>query len=182
MYLKCKGVGFSSASLTWLDGINWDDPVSQKFTVLFVNHNSERGHFWQQDLFIITKEENMLGWTAVAAGGWYGWAFTPAHSSSFFNFCTDMNLLKNKRLLVPHWVDAVGCGGPLGPIFLLWVARQPDHLHLHSCFHALVGQKLAWINLVWWEIQDKTLKSVTVCACLCASHCVEQCSGHRGYK
>lgn len=153
MYLKYTDVGFSSASLTWLNGINWDDPVSQKFTVLFMNHNSERGHFWQQDLFIITKEANVRTDSGGSRGLIWMSSYTGAFIFFFFflNFCTDMNLLKNKRLLVPHWVDAVGCGGPLGAILLLWVARQPDHLHLHSCFHALVGQKLAWINLVRWE-------------------------------
>lgn len=60
----------------------------------------------------------------------------------------DTHLLKNKRLLIPHWVNGVGCGGPLGAIFLLGVSRQPNHLHLNSCFHVLVRQKLARIDLV----------------------------------
>ena len=58
------------------------------------------------------------------------------------------HLLKNERLLIPHWVDGVGCGGPLGAIFLLGVSGQPDHLHLHSRFHALVRQKLTRVDLV----------------------------------
>lgn len=58
-----------------------------------------------------------------------------------------MHLLENKRFLVPHWVDGVGCGGPLGAIFLFGVSWQPDHLHLNPRLHVLVGQELARVDL-----------------------------------
>lgn len=64
-----------------------------------------------------------------------------------------MHLLKNKRLLIPHWVNGVGCGGPLGAIFLLGVSWQPDHLHLDSRLHILVREKLARIDLVRQECE-----------------------------
>lgn len=70
----------------------------------------------------------------------------PPHTlthSRFVIFSTDIHLFKNKRLFIPHWVNGIGCGGPLGAIFLLGVSWQPNHLHLHARFHALVGQKLA---------------------------------------
>lgn len=55
----------------------------------------------------------------------------------------DTHLFEHKRLLVPHRVNGVGCGGPLGAKFLLGVPRQPNHLHLDASFHIFVRQKLA---------------------------------------
>lgn len=63
--------------------------------------------------------------------------------SLFAIFSTDIHLFKNKRFFIPHWVNGIGCGGPLGAIFLLGVSWQPNHLNLHTCFHVLVRQKLA---------------------------------------
>lgn len=60
---------------------------------------------------------------------------------------THTHLLENKRLLVPHRVDGVGRGAPLGAIFLLGVSRQTDHLHLDARLHTLVGQKLSGVDL-----------------------------------
>lgn len=55
----------------------------------------------------------------------------------------DTHLFEHERLLVPHRVNSVGCGGPLGAIFLLGVPRKPNYLHLDAGFHIFVGQKLA---------------------------------------
>lgn len=128
----CVGGG----SLTWLDGIKWNGPVSQEFTTLLMNHNSQRGHFWKEDLSIIRTATNYS-----RKNSRWGLTQTCAH-------LTDTHLFKHKRLLVPHWVNGIGCGGPLGAIFLLGVSGQPDHLHLNPRFHIFVGQKLAWIDLV----------------------------------
>ena len=69
-------------------------------------------------------------------------------NSNMYLYIFICHLLKNKRLLIPHGVDGVGCGGPLGAVLLLGVPRQPDHLHLHSRLHVLVRQKLARVDLV----------------------------------
>lgn len=61
--------------------------------------------------------------------------------------CVNTHLLKNKRLLVPHWVNGIGCGGPFGAIFFLGVSWQPDHFHLNPCFYILVREKLPRIDL-----------------------------------
>lgn len=64
------------------------------------------------------------------------------------------NLVENKRLLVPHGVDRVGRGGPLGAVLLLGVARETDDFHLHARFHALVRQELARVNLARREVKQ----------------------------
>lgn len=62
-----------------------------------------------------------------------------------------IHLLKNKWLFIPHWINGVGCRGPLGAIFLLRVSWQPNHFHLNPCFYILVSQKLPWIDL-WRQV------------------------------
>lgn len=114
-----------------MNGIERDDPVSQEFTVLFVSHNSQRRRFWKQDLGATKTATDVLGQTASA------------FLSCTVFFATHTHLFKNKWLLVPHRVDGVGCGGPLGAVFLLGVTREPDHLHLNASFHVFVGQELA---------------------------------------
>lgn len=52
------------------------------------------------------------------------------------------HLFEHERLLVPHRINSVGRGGPLGAIFLLGVPRKPNHLHLDARFHIFVRQKL----------------------------------------
>lgn len=92
-----------------------------------------------------------------------GWRWTDAATISSQVSEIWANLLKHKRLLVPHWVDGVGRGGPLGAIFLLGVAREPDDFHLHARFHALVGQELAWVNLVRREVKQDMKVAAWVC-------------------
>lgn len=72
-----------------------------------------------------------------------GWRLLGKDQPTSWHISSRSNLLENERLLVPHWVDGVGRGGPLGAIFLLGVAREPDDFHLHARLHALVGQELA---------------------------------------
>lgn len=98
--------------------------MSQEFTVLFMSHDSQRGHFWKQDLCATKTATDLLG--QLASAGVVQVTLPCTH------------LFKHKRLLVPHRVNSVGCGGPLGAIFLLGVPRQPNQLHLDAGFHIFV--------------------------------------------
>lgn len=127
-------------------------------------------------------KKNSSNSTRPRQNGWFHTnTFTLTYIWKFLS--THTHLLENKRLLIPHWVNGVGCGGPLGAILLLGVSRKPNDLHFDSCFHILVRQKLARIDLMREvnNIWGHTVH-VWIANSMDVSRCVDPCSGHGGYK
>lgn len=126
-----------------------------------MNYNSQRGHFWEENLLVWTTTDILRPTTAAQQVMKEINSYKHIHCLMYLCiiecvWCTNTHLLKDKRLFIPHRVNGIGSGGPLGAIFLFGVTWQPNHLHLNPSFDTLVRQKLARIDLVrqvgktWW--------------------------------